>query len=195
MFGKNIPRKTLQKLVIKIKRGLSSYYLQDEGDKVPFVNIRDVKNGRIDADFVERVHAKETSALENSKLEPRDVVVSIKGSTFRAAIADESVKGFVISANLIAFKLSEDALPEIVVAYLNSPMGQSDLHSISSGAIQKSINLRSLMGLKIPVPEKKRQKILAEYFILSKEHNELMNRERELRQKLDNSIILNYMMG
>jgi len=194
-LSKGIPSKTLNDLVVVVKRGLSSYYLQKEGNEFPFINIRDVKDGRVNAATVEIVHVKETGALDKSKLELNDVIVSIKGSTFKAAIVDESINGFVISANLIAFKLNNDILPEIVVAYLNSTKGQGEMQARSAGAVQKALNLKSLMGIAIPVPEKKKQVIISEYLNLFKEYNSLSEKEQRIRQGINKKIISNLLGG
>ena len=194
-ISKGIPTKILHDLVVVVKRGLSSYYFQKEGNEVPFINIRDVKNGRVNAASVETVYVKETGALNKSKLEPNDVIVSIKGSTFNAAIADESINGFVISANLLAFKLNDDILPEIVVAYLNSPKGQSEMQARSAGAVQKALNMKSLMGIAIPIPEKKKQTIISEYLKLFSEYNLLSIKEQKIRQSINKKIISNLLGG
>jgi len=195
MVSNKISTKILQDLVVSVKRGLSSYYLQKEGDEIPFINIGNIRDGGVDASTVSMIHVKDASALDKTKIEPNDIIISIKGSSFKTAIADESIKDFVISANLIAFKLNDEILPEIVVAYLNSPKGQGELQARSAGAVQKALNLKSLMETVIPVPSKDKQKVFAEYFVLSKQHNELMRKEQELRKKLNKSIMLNYLMG
>ncbi|RLG14296.1 MAG: hypothetical protein DRN71_03325 [Candidatus Nanohalarchaeota archaeon] len=188
-----IPNKTLKEIVITTKRGLSSYYLQKEGAEVSFINIRDVQNSRINAATVETVSVKETGALDKSRIQAKDIIITIKGTALKAALADETVKGFVLSANLIAFKLSDEVLPEIVVGYLNSPKGQKELQSRSAGAVQKALNLKSLMDIKIPVPDKKKQMSLAKYFLLSKKYDELTIREQELRKKINNKMIEKHM--
>lgn len=195
MNSNRIHKKTMQDLVVSVKRGLSSYYLQKEGNEVSFINIGDLREGRVDASTVSTVHVKDSSALDKTRIEPDDVIISIKGSTFKAAIADESIKDFVISANLIAFKLNEEILPEILVAYLNSPRGQSELQARSAGAVQKALNLKSLMEILIPIPDKKKQKILSEYLTLFKNYNCLFEREQRIRRNISNKIISNLLGG
>ncbi|MCK5177574.1 MAG: restriction endonuclease subunit S [Candidatus Aenigmarchaeota archaeon] len=188
-----IPNKTLKEVVVAVKRGLSSYYLHEDGNKTYFINIKDVHDGKINHTTVETVCVKKTNAIEKSRIKPKDVLVTIKGSTFRAAVADESVNDFVISANLIAFKLSDEVLPEIVAAYINSSKCQKEIRAISAGAVQKALNLKSLMGIKIPIPDKKNQLFLEKYILLSKEHNEFVKRENELQKKINDKIIEKYM--
>lgn len=190
-----LPKIKLSDLTHSIKRGISSYYLQKEGAMTPFINIKDVCNGKINTDTVENVIIKETEAVDKSRIEPGDIIITIKGSTFKTAVADDSVKDFVISANLIALKLNEQIQPEILSAYLNSPTGQKKLQSRSAGAVQKSLNLKSLMSVTVPVLPNNKQQILAEYLMLSKKHTELSQKENELRNKINDVIIQNFMTG
>ena len=189
-----IQRKELKHLVKQIKRGLSSYYVQQIGNEVPFINIRDVSDGIIHVETVEHVKIKETGALEKSRIRPKDVILTAKGSAFKAAVASKEIKDYVISANIVAFTLTNEVLPELVVAYLNSTAGQKELHARSAGIAQKALNMRSLMELKIPVPPMHKQKVLAEYLSLSNEYDIFMQREQELRKKIKNKIIQNQMM-
>lgn len=185
----------LQNLTVATKRGISSYYLQKEGAITPFINIKDVCHGKINADTVENVMVKKTETVDKSRIEPGDIIITIKGSTFKAAVADDSVKDFVISANLIALKLNEQIQPEIVAAYLNSQMGQKKLLSRSAGAVQKALNLKSLMSVTIPVPPIEKQQKFTDYLTLLKMHNELSQKERVLRNKINDVIIQNFMTG
>ena len=189
-----IQRKELKHLVKQIKRGLSSYYVQQIGNEVPFINIRDVSDGIIHVETVEHVKIKKTGALEKSRIGPKDVILTAKGSAFKAAVASKEIKDYVISANIVAFTLTNEALPELVVPYLNSTAGQKELHARSAGIAQKALNMRSLMELKIPVPPMHKQKVLAEYLSLSNEYDIFMQREQELRKKIKNKIIQNQMM-
>ena len=104
-----------------------------------------------------------------------------------------SIKDFVISANLIAIKLRDEIKPEIVVAYLNSPVGQKELQSRASGSFQKSLNLKILSQLPIPVPPLEKQKILAKYLTLINDHKMIKEKENELREKITDTIIMKFM--
>lgn len=188
-----IEMKSMYDLVTQIKRGLSSYYVQNEGREVSFINIKDVSRGNVDVKSVEKVKIKETGALEKSRIQPKDIIITAKGSAFKVAVANDKCKDFVISSNLIALTLNNEILPEIVAAYLNSPCGQRELQSRSAGVAQRALNIKSLLETKIPVPDKKNQKFIAEYFILAKEYETLSRKEQELRKKINDQIIADNM--
>lgn len=188
-----IPTKVLKSLVVEVKRGLSSYYLQTEGKQVLFINIRDIVDGRVNSSTVSTAIVKETDALAKTRIQPNDVLITVKGSAFKAGVASQNESNAVISANLIAFKLTKEIQPEWVVAYLNSPKGQQELQARSAGIAQKFLSEKALLDISIPIPPMEKQKQIALYLQLSKEYDSLMERERELRKQINNIIIQSQM--
>ena len=193
MNSKPILKKTLKSISPKIKRGLSSYYNDVDGTVVHLINIRDIQQGRVILDTVESVKVKETSALENSTIEENDLILTIKGNTFKSAVADKSLNGFVISANLIAFTLDKEINPHIISAYLNSAVGQKELQARAGGAVQKALNMKSLYDLEIPILPINKQQVFSRYLSLSQEYDELLVKEQELRRKINSAIVQTYM--
>ncbi len=184
-----LERKKLADIVVILKMGLSSYYLKGDDETVKIINNKDIENGKINPDSIERVSVKKTPLLEKSRIEAGDLIVTTKGYNFKAAIADESVADFVISANLIAIKLSNNIQPEIVAAYLNSTRGQRDLQALASGSSIQGLNANSFLEIQVPIPPLHEQKLLSEYLFLAKEYNSLLRKEIELRNKLNNTLI------
>jgi len=193
MNSKPILKKTLKGISLEVKRGLSSYYNAADGAIVHLINIRDVQQGRVILDTVESVNVKETSALGSSTIEENDLILTIKGNTFKSAVADKSIKGFVISANLIAFTLDKEINPHIVSAYLNSAIGQKELQARAGGAVQKALNMKSLLSLEIPILPINKQQVFSRYLSLSQEYDELLVNEQELRKKINSAIVQTYM--
>ena len=193
MSSKQILKKTLKSISLKVKRGLSSYYNEAEGAIVHLINIRDIQQGRVILDTIESVNVKETSALGSSTIEESDLILTIKGNTFKSAVADKSAKGFVISANLIAFTLDKEINPHIVSAYLNSAIGQRELQARAGGAVQKALNMKSLLDIEIPILPINKQQVFSRYLSLSQEYDELLVKEQELRRKINSAIVQTYM--
>ena len=181
--------KKLRDLITILKMGLSSYYLKGDDEVVKIINTKDLENGKINLDSINSVSVKKTPLLERSRIEPGDLIVTTKGTSFKAAVADHSVANYVISANLIAIKLSNEVQPEVVAAYLNSTMGQRNLQSLSSGSSIQGLNSNSLLEIQVPIPPRHEQKWMVNYLTLAREHNGLLKRELELRDKLADSII------
>jgi len=198
-LGNELPNKNALKMVrlgdlTKItKRGLSSYYLQGEDATVSMINIKDMASGRILVDTVDRVSVRETPLLGRSKIEPGDVIVAIRGFNFKAAVADESARNLVISANLIALTLTDEVQPELIAAYFNSPLGQNMIRSRASGATIKGLSSEALLDILIPLPPLSVQESLSRYLTLAREYNDLLLKELELRQKLTDAVVLRIM--
>lgn len=184
----NVPIKRLGDLGV-VKRGLSSYYMHGEDVVVPFVTLKDVHAGKIITETVDRVSVRKTDLLKKARIARDDVVVTIKGTNFRGALVDERAAGFVISANLVSIVLSDEVLPEIVVAYLNSPGGLRELEARAGGATIKGINTKSLLDLPIPVPPIEQQKVLSRYLRAVREYEDLLKRELELQNSIKEAII------
>jgi len=184
----NVPIKRLGDLGV-VKRGLSSYYMHGEDVVVPFVTLKDVQGGKIISETVDRVSVRKTDLLEKSRITQDDVVVTIKGTNFRGALVDERAAGFVISANLVSVALSDEVLPEIVVAYLNSPRGLRELESRAGGATIKGLSTKSLLDLPIPVPPIEQQKALSRYLRAAWEYEDVLKKELELRNGIKEAIV------
>jgi restriction endonuclease S subunit len=176
-----------------VKRGLSSYYLQGKDVTVSMINIKDIANGRILVDSVDRVLVRETPLLARSRIEPGDVILASRGFNFKAAVADESIRNSVISSNLIALTLSEEVKPELIAAYFNSPLGQNTLQAGASGVTIKGLNPKTLLDILIPLPSLSVQKSLSRYLTLAQEYDDLLRKELELRQKLTDAVVLRIM--
>jgi restriction endonuclease S subunit len=186
--GKKKAIKTLGDLG-DVKRGLSSYYMRNGEVVVPMVTLKDIQDGRIVSETVDHISVRKTNLLETSRLAPGDVVITIKGTNFRAAVVDEPAAGFMISANLIALTLSDQILPEIVAAYLNSPRGQRELEARAGGSAIKGLNTKSLLEVPIPVPPIEQQEALSRYISSAHEYEALIKKELELRNQINYEII------
>jgi restriction endonuclease S subunit len=192
-LGNQLPTFTLGELARTVKRGLSSYYLHGDGVMVPLINIKDITNGKVNIETVEPVSVHETSLLEKSRISPGDLLVTIKGLSFKAAVADESVKNFAISANLIALTLSDKIVPEVVAAYLNSPAGQRILWARAGGATIRGLTTKTLLEVPIPVPPISEQSKLNRYLSLAREYNDILRKEQLARSRLNEAIITSIM--
>lgn len=188
-----LPKNTLSELTAGIKNGLSSYYVNGGLVTTRLVNVKDVQDGKINADKVELVKVKETDALGRNRLEAGDLVITAKGQNFKAAVAGKDVEGFVISANLIALRLDDRVRPEVVAAYLNSPPGQREINARAAGGIIKGLNAKTLLEIPVPVLPLEKQEALIKYLTLVNDYNLTVDKERMLVNKIRDSIMQDIM--
>jgi len=180
----------LKDLVVEMTRGI--FARSPESEDVPtvdMINIKDISDGKIDIRSLEKRDCTSVKDYSRAAVKRGDVIVAIKGSSFKAAVFNDDADNRVISSNLIALRLNKIMLPEILAAYLNSPDGQQNLLSIAKGATIPSINPNDLRELPIPQIPDNDQRIMKEYLEASDRYLSILRDEELLVRKMRNNII------
>ena len=175
-----------------VVRGLSAHYQKEGNVDVSFLNIKNIQGGSIDMDSVERVKVRKTPLLDKSRIVPGDIIITTRGTNFRAIVADKSLEDFVISVNLVLLRPSGSCTvePEIVAAYLNSATGQRELTKWATGTTIKGLNIKLLKEIPIPVLDPEYQKNLGNYLSLARERKISLMRDLELQEKFIDTIFV-----
>ena len=172
MLNKGIPKRTMNEICTTVRSRLSFYYLKgniEDAKSAHVINVKYIQNGFID--------------------------FSTKGVNLKAAVADESTDGFAISANLTALTLSDEVKPEIVAAYLNSSIGQKEIHKRAGGATLKGLNTKSLMELPVPIISLEKQEELHQLIQLTHEYNRSMLEEVDKRKQIIETVLIESMQN
>lgn len=186
----------LKELVMasEISRGLSGKAPhQVEAELKETVNIKDFVDGRVDTRNLEKKALSDVKDLSKVTTREGDVLVAVKGSSFKTAIVDTNSKGRVFSSNIISLRLNEKIQPEILVAYLNSIEGQHDLDSIAKGTSIPSISTNDLLELTIPVPSEKVQISLKKYLNSVDNYLATLHKEEELVKKIKDHLVFSFL--
>ena len=103
------------------------------------------------------------------------------GATSKIAVYEDTFdKPVVPSSNLFVCRLRKDRInPWFLKAFLESEEGRALVASIAVGAVIKSISIRSLENMRIPLPPMARQMEVAAVF------KARFNRLRELRKEME----------
>ncbi len=185
------------KQLIKIsKSGLTSYKLKkaDSGsDEINVIGIKDIQNGRINIGNVDVVNMDKEDIRNKDRVQTKDLILSIRGAEFKAAVADESVDGYLLSNNLIALTLSDKIKPEVVAAYLNNPVGQRELHKRAGGSVMSTLNKKRLEEVPIPLISPEDQDKIVKFVQISRDYREALEKERELWDQMVESYIVEKM--
>lgn len=185
-----IQHKRLKDLIVEMTRGI--FARSPESEDVPtieMINIKDLSDGKVDIRSLEKRDCTSIKDYSRAAVKRGDVIIAIKGSSFKAAVFNDDADNHVISSNLIALRLNKTILPEILAAYLNSPDGQQNLLSIAKGATIPSINPNDLRELLIPIISDNDQKIMKEYLEASDRYLSMLKEEETLVRKMRNNII------
>lgn len=124
-------------------------------------------NGEIVEQQLSSVTIAEGKSVQRFLLQAGDVVLLAKGNSIRAGYVTEQIAklNVIASANFIVLRPNKYVLlGEVLVAYFNSPAGQSVLDAASTGAAIKNINLANIRKIEIELPTLSKQREIAELF-------------------------------
>jgi type I restriction enzyme S subunit len=126
----------------------SSYFV-DEG--VPFIHGTDVREGKIDETSMKFLSVESNLALAKSIVRSGDVVAMRVGYPGRASVVPRALDGSNCASVLI-FRQSPILAPDILMEFLNSPLGRLQIESVQYGAAQGVMNVSDAVDLNVPVP-------------------------------------------
>ncbi len=162
------------------------------GDKtVPMASIRHIRAGYIDVSDLDHTAVDHLSKIERYQVRKNDIVVTIRGSLFRAAIVEAEQSGLLISGNVAYIRLKPGAPISslLVMAWLNSPSGVAKATALQTGAAILTISTRDLKGLSVPIPPQSVQAQLEETIKAHQEWLRASERAQALRDQIFNQTI------
>jgi type I restriction enzyme, S subunit len=139
--------------------GPSSGHRMDDG--IPFLMGKNVGEGFLKLDDLERVTPAFHRAQRKSQLSPGDVVVVRIGRSGQAAKIPESL-GEANCSGLVVIKHPRAVTADFLVHYLNSPEGRRQSTAETKGSTRQTLNTRSVAAAEIPVPSLSEQTRIAE---------------------------------
>lgn len=141
-----------------------SRYANNSGETERVVQIRHLDHYYVDSDLdFLKLNAPN---LERYCLQSNDVVLTIRGTVKKASVVNAETENAIVGQNLAVFRpISEKINPLYLVVILRSQWidnSLSKLYGQSTGT--RSVSLKQLKQLEIPVLERERQIKIAELF-------------------------------
>ena len=155
-------------------------------------------NGEIIEQQLSQVTIKEGKDIQRFLLQEGDVVLLAKGNSIKAGYVTKAIAelNVIASANFILLRPNNnELLGEVLVAYFNSAVGQSQLDTISTGAIITNISLSSIKKLVIELPELNKQNEIAKLFHASNQAYQSTINLAEQQKKVATACISQLMKG
>ena len=159
--------------VLSVKVGVAQFETTDEGvnnlAQVGLVNGANISELG-DLDFVDaelKYVYVSAEKLHDNVLKVGDIVLMSRGSNMRAAIVNQqdADKGLIASPNCLVLTANLNyVLPEVIVAFLNSELGQKTLDSLSTSATIKNVPARKIKDIDLRVPDLAVQNKIAQIF-------------------------------
>ena len=181
----------MRDLITSTRRGLSSSYLNGGTEQVRLIKAKDITSeGSLALKDIDTECVKRTPAFEKARIKRGDVLVTVTGARFRAAVVLDEAEDLLISNSLIALSLDQTKIiPEFAAWYLNSQRGQMDLQKRASGAIIMSLNTALLLEVMIPVPTMEQQRQFVDLLRIVDEYRTILEQEAALLNKITESVM------
>lgn len=144
-----------------------------------FLNTKNVRPDGFNFDRCQFIDEEKDGLLRKGKLEPRDVLLTTRGTIGNIAIFDDSVPfdNIRINSGMIILRPNEDKLlAEYLFEVLRSGFVKSQIGQKTSGAAQPQLPIKTLVKIGFPVP------------ISKDEQSKLVNLMKTLSVKTDELI-------
>ena len=143
-------------------RGGATVY-QDSG--VPFLRSQNIHFDGLRIQDVARIPPRLHGELSSSHVKPGDVLLNITGASIGrvCSVPDDFIEGNVNQHVCIIRPKRSHLLPNLLAAYLSTPMMQREIQFEQSGASREGLTLHSIRNFKVFVPPLPEQTAIVEH--------------------------------
>jgi type I restriction enzyme S subunit len=119
---------------------------------VLYVKVKDYPKGKVLLGQLHRTTPEIAAKYRRSSLRPDDILVSIRGTTGRIAVAPPELDGANITQDTARVAPQPHVGVGYLVAYLRSSQAQRYFRQVARGVAVKGLNIGDLRTMPIPVP-------------------------------------------
>jgi type I restriction enzyme S subunit len=146
--------------LVDSKRGIS-YGVVQRGTNikngVPIVRISNIVGNIFVRHPIVRTSTNIASKYQRTTLNGGELLISIRGTVGKVAIAPSDVKGWNVSREIAVIPLRQEVSKEYIHSLLLSHPIQGEITKDIKGIAQKGINLKNLSALKVCIPPWEKQ--------------------------------------
>jgi type I restriction enzyme S subunit len=146
-------RRTLKDLVDE--RGITYGVVQPgpaHTDGTPIVRVNNFTAAGLQLDDVMRIDPTVAARYSRSRLAGGEVLITLVGSVGQVAIAPPDVKGWNVARAVGVVPVREETPARWIAWCLQTPEARQYLEARLNTTVQKTLNLRDLAALQIPIP-------------------------------------------
>ncbi len=151
---------------------------EDTEGGVPVVKVRDYDHSGIDVDALLRASPQVEAPFRRSRLEPGDILMSIRGTTGVLTVVPDELDGANITQDSARIRV-DPADVSFVYQALHSPDVQRQIRLHTIGQAVRGINISAVRNLQIPWPAKPRRREIASLLTLI---DQIIRQTGELQQ-------------
>jgi type I restriction enzyme S subunit len=119
---------------------------------VPYVEVRSMRDGRIDLDALHRTTLALHREFARSTLSSGDVVIAVRGSWDRAAVVPAELEGANVSRDVARVAPLPHVSAQFLSYFLSSPVAGAYFASVARGVGVRGVNIGDLRQLPVPCP-------------------------------------------
>ncbi|ADQ81087.1 restriction modification system DNA specificity domain [Paludibacter propionicigenes WB4] len=117
---------------------------------VPFVSAGNIEEYYINSNNLNFISKDKFEALNNGKLQNRDIIYCLRGSLGKCAISN--LNEGAISSSLCILRLDQTIEERYVYYYLCSPFGRAEILKHDNGTAQPNLSAKNFSNYIIPIP-------------------------------------------
>lgn len=144
------------------KRLPPGFDVQDEPTQHPYLRVVDFTEDGVNTSTVKFISKEAHERIKRYTISDRDVYVSIAGTIGRVGMVPGGLSGANLTENAAKItNLSESVLPEFLLSFLRSTVGQQTMKSAAGGTSQPKLALFKIADIEVPLPDLPTQQRIA----------------------------------
>ena len=144
------------------KRLPPGFDVQDEPTQHPYLRVVDFSENGVNTSTVKFISKEAHERIKRYTISARDVYVSIAGTIGRVGMVPEELSGANLTENAAKItNLSDLILPEFLLSFLRSAIGQQTMKNAAGGTSQPKLALFKIADIEVPVPDLPTQQRIA----------------------------------
>jgi len=141
-------------------------YIEWKESGVPYLNVEDIRDGRIEFDGTKFISEKVDEILKKSRVREGQVIITMAGTIGEAAVAHKIPKKVNSNQATAKITLKQGYSPYYLAAFLNSYFGKKQTEREIVSSVQPNIFLGPIKNLRVFIPTSEQQKTIEETYKL-----------------------------
>jgi len=179
------------KYLKEVISGTTPERIQYQEKGIPFLGAGDIRDGQVELASAPRVSKEyHTGKLASSQIRKCDVLVTMAGTIGRCAVFEYDLECNCNQAIAILRPNQEFIVPDYLVHYFNSSIGQIFFEKLQHVSSQPNINLEEIRQIRIIMPTRARQEEICQKMKTGREEISILQAEiANSRTQIGNQIL------
>lgn len=124
---------------------------------VPYIRVADFPRDKLNLTTIRKTSRRMDEEFKRSRLQPGDLLLSIRGTVGRIVVIPEELAGANITQDSARLSVQPVVNRNFVLWYLRSPIAQARMRESTKGVAVRGINIGDVRALQLPLPSREEQ--------------------------------------